>query len=111
MSTAIQQRQYISRNGQLIAKGARLRIQHCVGRYGQTRIDEGVVEAIDSYGGVTLKLAQATNARVGCEMRHLAAGEQLYVPLPGQIEQPDRFICNMEHHDFEHGHKAWADVI
>jgi hypothetical protein len=52
-------RQYVltDRTGETeIVVGQRLRIQHCVGRYGETRIHEGVAETIDRIRGVTLRL-------------------------------------------------------
>lgn len=98
------------RHGKIeILAGQRLRIKHCIGRYGQTATHEGVAEQIDEWRGVRLRLDD---------------GKIEYIPLPTDLVQShDKDIFKKwpdgrtllqgyrKHEDFEHGHEKWVEVI
>jgi hypothetical protein len=75
---------YKDRHGRLLRLGDLVRVQHCVGRYGQTQITEGRVTALGEYGGLTLDGAR-------------------YVVVP-----PEGYH---RHVDFEHGHETWVEIV
>jgi hypothetical protein len=100
----------VDKNGREIAAGQRLRVQHCVGRYGQVRVDEGVVEQLDTvYRGVTLRMGHATKREIRGISHFVAAGELFYIALAGEFDGPV-YKCMRTHNDFEHGHEAWAEI-
>jgi len=71
------------RAGRALALGQRVRIQHCVGRYGQTQVSEGIITDMGP-GGVTLD-----NTR--------------WVTV-----SPNGYH---RHQDFEHGHEVWTKIV
>jgi hypothetical protein len=75
------------RHGERIHVGDKLRVQHCVGRYGQTKVEEmTVTEAHWTY----------------CQ--HGVAGTEYDFAA-------NVLRCKHTHHDFEHGHDTWAEII
>jgi hypothetical protein len=93
------------RNGITLALGQHIRIQVCVGRYGQTAIRQGyIVKLSPQWGGVNIRTDFAFDedcGRFGVETR--AAGSSVYVTVPQEGYQ--------RHDDFEHGHEKWSEVI
>jgi hypothetical protein len=71
------------RAGKPLKLGQRVRVKHCVGRYGQTRIDEGVITAVGP-GGVTLD-----------QTKWVTVNPRGYY----------------KHQDFEHGHEIWTEIV
>ena len=76
--------EFTDRNGRPLKVGQRIRVQHCIGRYGQTEIVSGVITHIVTYCGATLD------------------GNR-YVTIPHNGYS--------KHNDFEHGHEKWAEII
>lgn len=102
----------LDRHLKKIEVGMSLRVCHCTGRYGQVTTDEGVVQEIDRYFGVYLELLKPTQWKSKDGIKHLKIGDRLYIPLPGKWDlQTSAYVCDRVHHDFEHGHHAWAEVI
>lgn len=103
----------VDRNRKPLAVGQQLKIQHCVGPYGQTRIDQGTIVDIDTtYRGVTLKLTQPGFKYHRDHRTPVAVGENLYIPLPGEFDLPaGQYQCYRRFEDFEHGHEAWAQIV
>lgn len=78
----------VDMNGTPIRVGDRIRYQYCSGRYGQTAIAQPITVTDEHYdycqiGGAGFELDFKTNILRGYH----------------------------EHHDFEHGHKTWVEVI
>jgi hypothetical protein len=71
------------RTGKPLEIGQRVRVQHCVGRYGQTHVEEGVITHMGP-GGVTL------------DSTHWVTVD------------PDGYH---KHEDFEHGHEVWTLIV
>jgi hypothetical protein len=84
---------YEDRTGQQISVGQIVRIQHCIGRYGQTEIVEGQIESISPYGGVTLRQAIRDGVSLGT----------IYVTVTRTGHE--------KFDDFEHGHEKWTQII
>jgi hypothetical protein len=74
---------YTDRHGRVLEIGQRVRVQVCVGRYGQTVIREGVIQSFSPYSGMTLDTGYTTLTRSGYE----------------------------KFEDFEHGHEKWTEII
>jgi hypothetical protein len=90
--------------------GSQVKICHCIGPYGQTQIVEGEVHEIDIYHGITLKLTSpATWYGKNCRERR-DVGALFYVAIKGEVHE-GALVCSHEHHDFEHGHKTWVEVV
>jgi hypothetical protein len=72
------------RHGKAITVGSKIRYQHCVGSYGQTKISE--TEVRDSH----YPYCQIASAHFDYKSGKL--------------------IGYHKHNDFEHGHETWVDV-
>jgi hypothetical protein len=82
------------RHGVPVCVGNRIRAKVCVGRYGQTRIIEGVVEGEHSPGGrFYIRLETGSLYPVTVESKNGKA------------------VCYHKHIDYEHGHERWAEVL
>ena len=105
--------QIVDRDRKPIEVGQKLHIRHCIGPYGQTRVDQGVIEQIDTtYRGVTLRLTQPSYRQFKDHREPAAIGEQLYLSLPGEFDmQRGQFHCYRKFDDFEHAHEAWAEIV
>lgn len=101
----------VDRKGSPVQEGLRVRVQHCIGRYGQVQIVEGVVKTLTEGLGAILVLEKAARQRRNDHFVTLEPGRQLYVCLPGRLEGKSRYVCDFKHEDFEHGHEAWVEVI
>ena len=103
----------VDRHRKPLEIGQKLRVQHCVGRYGQVRIDEGVIDQIDTtFRGVTIKLTQPGYRYFRDRREPVAAGQPLYLALSGEFDiARGQFHCYRKHDDFEHGHEAWAEIV
>jgi len=92
----------LDKNLGIILIGDRVRVKRCVGRYGQTVVEEGTV--IEQYGN---------------NPRHCLYGQFQYRKDNGEIQTADidyhydkhAGVCFRRHEDFEHGHERWAEVI
>lgn len=71
------------RHGRELKIGQIVEIQHCVGRYGQTRIEEGEITHF-GLGGVTLD------------------GWKWVTIAPNGYHK---------HDDIEHGHEIWTEIV
>lgn len=88
----------VDRHGVRIKVGDRLRAQVCVGRYGQTRLIETVVEQAH------WPLGQYCTQDGG-------KGKETYV-IPVRLDGKVRVLhCATVHRDYEHGHETWAEVV
>lgn len=80
---------YTDRYGRALAVGRRVRVQYCVGRYGQTDIVEGVIETLyPDLAGLTLRRADGSLKYVNIERNGFHKFE-----------------------DFEHGHERWTEIV
>lgn len=108
MSTSLP---FVDRDGVPMCPGQQLEIQYCVGPYGRTQLVKGVLREIDHrYRGVTIELTEATVWRAKDRNIRKDVGDSFYVPLRGEVVD-GKFVCMHTHHDFEHGHEAWARVV
>lgn len=92
---------YFDRYGVPLEVGQRVRVQHCVGRYGQTRIVTGILRKIGQYGNVYVTTEPPSDE-----------GRCMYPKFerdPNLGE--DAMRGYHEHRDFEHGHETWIEVI
>jgi hypothetical protein len=78
---------YTDRHGVPLAAGQRIRVQRCIGRYGQTEITEGEIVSLSPWGGATLRTLQ---------------GEKYVTLIRSGYEKFD---------DFEHGHEKWTEIV
>ena len=102
---------FVDREGVPMCLGQQLEIQHCIGPYGRTQVVKGILREIDNrYRGVTIELTEPTvwHAKDGNFRKEV--GDSFYVPLQGKVVD-GKFVCMHTHHDFEHGHEAWARVV
>jgi hypothetical protein len=91
--TDLSGKNYQDRHGIKLEVGQVVRVQHCVGRYGQTEIVEGRIADISAYGGITLDQAVSRGRSLG----------KVYVTVTRKgYEKFD---------DFEHGHEKWTEVL
>jgi hypothetical protein len=96
-----------------LSVGQVVRVQHCVGPYGQTDIVEGKIEALHpELRGATLRLTKPTTTRASHDAprRLVSVGEQFYVALPGEWDG-QVYLCSRVFDDFEHGHETWAEIV
>jgi len=93
------------RHGTPLAIGQRLRVQVCVGRYGQTAIRQGIIEELDErLSGVVLRLDAGFTENCGrFGMHYRPTGSSFFVGV-----ERNGFY---EHVDFEHAHKVWSEII
>ena len=106
------EKQILDRHGIQLVVGMKLRICHCTGPYGKVTTDEGVIQEIDCYLGARLELLKPTRWESRDGVKHLNVGDQLYISLPGRWDlAANAYVCDKVHHDFEHGHHAWAEVF
>lgn len=102
---------YADRDGVLMCPGQQLEIQYCIGPYGRTQVVKGILREIDHrYRGVTIELTEPTTWRAKDGNFRKEVGDSFYVPLRGEVVD-GKFVCMHTHHDFEHGHEAWARVV
>lgn len=95
---------YKDRAGRALAIGQYIRVQECVGRYGQTAIREGEIVELSRYGGATIKTAFEFHEDCGrFGVHYRAAGSLVTVSFP--FDGYERFD------DFEHGHERWVEII
>jgi hypothetical protein len=87
---------YEDRHGRQLEVGQIVRVQHCVGRYGQTDIVEGRIKAISPYGVVTLDQAWGRGST------QIVAGVVTVTVSRTGYDKLD---------DFEHGHEKWTEII
>lgn len=87
----------VDRHGKPVHLGDRVRVQHCIGRYGQVRIDEGVVsgDGTAQYGMVPVRTDDGR--LVGADIKYTSGS-----PVG---------VCFDVFDDFEHGHETWLEVI
>lgn len=103
-------RMLTDRHGTELEPGQDIRVQECVGRYGQTRVVEGTIEKLYAPSSVTIRLSESCtpfNDEVrGNGINYLQqrkAGEIYTVSVP-----PNGYH---KHDDFEHGHEVWIEVV
>lgn len=103
---------YTDRHGRALAPGLRVRVCHCVGPYGQTATFAGVLEGIDEYGGVRVKLSHAHVHSTSRQCTAYKAGDSFYVAsVFGPPDAAKVIRGYRKHEDFEHGHEVWIEVI
>lgn len=90
--------------------GQRVRVQFCCGSYGQTQTVEGIIRQLYEHHGATLELTSPAVWRGRKYSEHRKIGAEYYVCLPGSWVD-DTYICHKVHHDFEHGHEAWVEIV
>jgi hypothetical protein len=88
---------YEDRRGRQLEVGQIVRVQHCIGRYGQTEIVEGRIKEISPYGGVSLDNIDRLAVRRG------QSTETIYVTVTRTGYE--------KFEDFEHGHEKWTEII
>lgn len=86
---------YVDRNNLTIAEGQRVRVRHCVGRYGQCKETDGILDSMDPYGGMRLQIAH----------------ELVYIPFTWERVDKGIFRGYHRHYDYEHGHETWVEII
>jgi hypothetical protein len=94
----------VDRHDKPIHLGDKLRIQHCVGRYGQTMITEFVAtEAHLPY----------TQLNFPCKPYWHSNNQQLSSGVVGFDYDAVRKVLRGHHvhNDFEHGHETWIEVV
>lgn len=92
------------RNGITLAPGQHVRIQVCVGSYGQVAIREGEIVRVDPHSYVILRPDRGFDEDCGrFGVHHRPAGVEVAVTVPR--DGYDKFD------DFEHGHETWVEVI
>lgn len=97
------------RHGNPVGIGARVRMQECAGRYGQTRIISGTITNINQWNGVELNLDADTTPFVEYSKfgrTEYRLGSNYYIPSVFQ-----NGIGYRKHDDVEHGHETWLEVI
>lgn len=90
------------RHGNPICIGDSIRVKRCVGRYGETITEEGIV------------VPQTDD-----NPEHADYGNFRYRNNKGKIEcagvrfdyQTQQAVCYTKHNDFEHGHERWVEVL
>lgn len=88
------------RDGVPVEVGARVEVKRCVGRYGQTVTEQGVV------------IQQSEKDPVGASY-----GQFMYRTDAGKTEwagveyRNSKAVCFLNWDDFEHGHEQWVRVI
>lgn len=102
--------QIVDRNGVHVNVGSNIRVERCVGRYGQVDHVEGTVEQFTDFAGAVLRLLQPARRKMRDHHVWAKPGEQMFVSLPGKVEG-DRLVCFDRFEDFEHGHETWIEVI
>ena len=105
---------FLDYDQQRINVGAHVEIKHCSGIYGETRTVTGIVEALDIYGGVRIKLDPGydftTHGRYGSH--HFTSGDPYYVCNAFRFDQTlNARVGRGEHNDFEHGHAFHCKII
>lgn len=100
----------VDRSGKPVAVGAKIRVQQCIGRYGQTQIVEGTISQLTEFNGAVLTLDKPARQRRHDHWVTLEPGKLFFVSLPGEFDG-DRYVCARKFEDFEHGHETWVDVI
>ena len=93
--------------------GQRVEIRHCVGRYGETRTIQGVIQAFNALGGVTVSLESEHFTDYG---RHGSTryrrGDSFYVCNAFEWSPVlEAWHGHRVHDDFEHGHTAYCRII
>jgi hypothetical protein len=88
---------YIDKNRKPVVDGARVAVQHCTGRYGQTQLHEG-------------KLLRITSTSVWIE---LDTGDPLFIPGVFHLDRQEAKTLTgyNKHEDYEHGHETWLQVL
>src|SRR4051812_37756126 len=99
--------------GKTLTVGQTIRVQRCVGPYGQTEVVEGTIEQLHSeLRGATLRATKPTMTRATRTepARPISVGEVFYVALPG-VWVKQVYVCKRTFVDFEHGHEVWVEVL
>jgi hypothetical protein len=106
----------VDRNGTRLEKGQTVRVQHCVGRYGQTRTVTGTLDGdVDLYGGMQIVLGPETRAfsdytKFGT--KNYKAGEPYYVASVFSFDHAtNRRVGYSKFDDYEHGHESWVEIV
>jgi len=105
---------YLDRNGVPVTCGAHVKMQICVGRYGEVREVRGIVAGIDAYHGVTIKLdADQPRFRQFDRLYHRkhGPGDMFYASPFAYDHAAGVFRGYYRHQDVEHGHERWIEVI
>ncbi len=106
------------RHGVELAPGQKVRMQVCIGRYGQTRIVTGELLQVSKYRNVTIALGPETipfresGVLVGGTpfSNDYKAGD-IYSGCPLEYNyKTSRIEGYHKHDDFEHGHEVWLEV-
>lgn len=92
----------VDRYGKPVCVGDRIRAQVCVGRYGQTKIHEGVVCEQSKEAPAHAQYSQLLFRTDGGKLEY--AG----VEYGGSNSTVGK--CYRNHEDFEHGHESWVEV-
>jgi hypothetical protein len=100
----------VDRWHQRLDVGHKVRVRHCVGRYGQTQDVEGILRELDAHGGLTIELTVPAIGRREGRRFPLGVGDQMYIPFNPQV-QDRQLVYEHQHIDVEHGHLAWVELI
>jgi len=92
------------RNGKPICLGDRIRVKRCIGRYGQTVTEEGVVVEQSP------REDQKTQTSFGQLAYRDKNGSLQYAAVEFD-RATKRGVCYHKHNDFEHGHERWVEVL
>lgn len=100
----------LDRGGKAVEVGSLIRVQQCIGRYGQTQIVEGKIDQLTESNGAVLTLTKTARQRRHDHWVMLDIGQRLFVALPGQYDG-EIYRCQHRFEDFEHGHETWVEVL
>jgi hypothetical protein len=108
-------RRFFDRHLVELAIGDKVRCQYCVGRYGQTRQIEGILESIDpAHRTITVKATDGGPEREfhGNDLcwRGLRMGVFDAYNRPPEFPN-DWFVGYYRHNDYEHGYESWVEVL
>ena len=105
---------YVDRYGVKLVRGMRVKVQHCIGRFGKTEVLVGKLVRINTLGNVDVELDVPVRRRNG-----LPAGLWLYpgFKVDEMLGQADAYrdkvvlrgYCDYE--DAEHGHVKYIEVM
>jgi hypothetical protein len=104
----------LDRNFKPLVRGQNVRIRYCDGPYGHTRTVEGILEEMNQYGGVTIKLTSPgfSDDRGRFGMVAVKTGDSHYVANAFFWDSERK--CRVgygKHDDFEHGHEYFCEII
>jgi len=88
---------FLDRHKHPLEIGQKVKVKHCIGRYGQTETLIGELVNIDNYGGVTIAVNGTEKYACG-------------LFKPDFKSDSKHLIGYSEHIDFEHGHEKFIEI-